>query len=712
MKNGVLLIAFLGAHVCTHASPVEQVVNLLETMKKQITSDGKAEQQIYDKYACWCEKTSTRKAEHIVTGGEDLRALGQRILKLKGTVATRTAEIAELTSTIKDNEAEQEDLTAVRQKENAAWAAESSETKQALAALQQAITVLAEATTPGKGKSALLQENAQLQSRGAVKSVLEILPSSSRVPDKTMALLSEFASAKSGYAPQSATIQGMLGDMYLTFSDNLQSDTLDEANKNAQYEKLYASLEDENNKLKSTREKKENEKAEAEAMLADTTKAYDDTEKQMKADTEFFDQTKAACESKHEEWTVRDSMRKEELEGITKALEILTSDEARELFAKSIKPGVETFLQISSTPSLLQDAASVPAAKAYAALKTQVKKSRSLRLAALAVKVRTAKVGHFDEVIKSIDDMIKTLQDEGAADIAKRDQCKDEYQKIDRTVNKLSWQIKNNEAKIEKLEKLIELRKKEKAETEQRIEETKQYKSDLTDERKAENEAFLQAKKDDEGAIDLLTKAKEALAAFYKKQGVEMGEIQGSVKFLQAEPAFERSEDDSPDATFSKKGSRKNQSKNILSLLSYIIEDLTDEISNGKKSEAQSQLEFEEEMATANKLQKDLEAKVVTLDDIISKRNEDKEEENKDKKANNGDKDAELSYEEKIKPDCDWIIGAFEKRATARAAEMNGLTTAKEFLAGQSALLEKSGKARGQFDDSKLQSIGFLGMSQ
>merc|ERR1719487_1600296 len=165
-------------------------------------------------------------------------------------------------------------------------------------------------------------------------------------------------------------------------------------------------------------------------------------------------------------------MRNEELDGISKALEILTSDDARELFAKSIKPGVETFLQISSTPALLQDAASIPAAKAYAALRSQVRQSRSLRLAALAVKVRTAKAGHFDEVIKAIDDMIKTLQKEGADDIAKRDQCKDEYQKINRRVSKLTWQIKNNEAKIEKLQKLIELRTKEKEETQQRIKET------------------------------------------------------------------------------------------------------------------------------------------------------------------------------------------------------------------------------------------------
>merc|ERR1719389_863391 len=194
--------------------------------------------------------------------------------------------------------------------------------------------------------------------KNAVRSVLESLPSKVGLPPARMALLSEFVAAKAGYAPQSATIQGMLGDMYLTFSSNLESATLDEANQNADYEQMYATLEKENNKMKATRQRKETEKAEAEAMLADTTKAYDDTEKQMKADTEFFDQTKAACESKHEEWTVRKELRDAELDGIDKALALLTTDEARELFAKSIKPGVETFLQIASTPALLQDGAS------------------------------------------------------------------------------------------------------------------------------------------------------------------------------------------------------------------------------------------------------------------------------------------------------------------------------------------------------------------
>merc|ERR1719217_943534 len=425
--------------------------------------------------------------------------------------------------------------------------------------------------------------------------------------------------------------------------------------------------------------------------------AYDDTEKQMEADMEFFDQTKEACQSKHEEWTVRKEMRSQELDGINKALEILTSDDARALFAKSIKPGVETFLQIASSPALLQDAASAPAARAYNAVKAQVKKSHSIRLPALAVQIRSSKAGHFDEVIKAIDEMLKTLQEEGADDLAKKTQCLDEYQEITKTVKDLDWQIKNNLAKIAKLEKLIELRTKEKEETIAKIKETKQYMKDITDERK-----------EDQDAIALLEKAKESFTKYYKESGVKMGPIQGSVKgLLQAEPEFERSADDAPDATFSKKGNNKVAGKGIVSLFDYIIEDLADELANEKKAEAKSQEEYEAEMATAQKLVDDLEEKKVTLEGIIAKRKEDKEEENKDMKANNKDRDAELKYEAKIKPDCDWILKAFDQRADARAAEMSGLESAKEFLAGKTALLEKSAK----FDDAQLSSLRFLGVS-
>jgi len=229
---------------------------------------------------------------------------------------------------------------------------------------------------------------------------------------------------------------------------------------------------------------------------------------------------------------------------------------------------------------------------------------------------------------------------------------------------------------------------------------------DLTAERKNENDEYHQAKKDDENAKALLENAKAVFAKFYEKNGVKMGPIQGN-RFLQ-EPEFARSADAAPDASFTKKGSNKNSAKGVISLFDYIIEDLADELANSKKAEATSQAEFEEEMATAKQLESDLDAKRVTLKEIIAKRNEDKTSENTDLKENNKDRDAELGYKKKITPDCDWILKAFDGRAEARAAETAGLTQAKELLAGSTALLEKSDK----FDDSSLSNLGFLGISK
>jgi len=234
--TAVWVLCLLGVSSAARlASPLERVVKLLEGLKSKIGADTDAETQIYNKYACWCEKTSARKANLVVTGGDDLRSKGQQILKLKGQVATLTAEVAELATKIKESTEEQESLTAIRSKQNGAYQAESSETKEALAALETAIKVLAQATTPGAKKAdALLQEDSELQSRDAVKAALSALPTSAVIAPKHMSALSEFTTAKGkhGYSPQSATIQGILGDMYASMSTDLESGTQQEGTRN------------------------------------------------------------------------------------------------------------------------------------------------------------------------------------------------------------------------------------------------------------------------------------------------------------------------------------------------------------------------------------------------------------------------------------------------------------------------------------------------
>merc|ERR1719271_1129293 len=182
-----------------------------------------------------------------------------------------------------------------------------------------------------------------------VSHVVELLPTNNKLAPKELALVSAFTSdpesyydqkadAKSSYSPASATIQGILKDMYDTFTADLESSTEEEATAQRNFEDLIAAKQKELATLKAILEKKEVEKAEAEKSLADATQELEDTTLMMKEDTKFFDEMTEACKAKADEWGERSRLRQEELEGIKKALEVLTSDEAREIFSKAIKP--------------------------------------------------------------------------------------------------------------------------------------------------------------------------------------------------------------------------------------------------------------------------------------------------------------------------------------------------------------------------------------
>jgi len=677
-------------------SPVERVVNLLKDIQSKINADGKTEQQIYDKYACWCETTTARKAAAIEKAQDDLRALSQAMLKYKSKVAVRTAEIAELEAAIAQNKKEQSQATSVREKENAAYTAETDEVKTAMAALQRATQVL----VAGATQPSLLQGKTMEQAAtAAVGSVLQSLPMKSGVTQDKVALLAEVSSGAARYAPQSATIQGILKDMYETFATDLEDATGEEATANRDYEEFMATKAKELAQMEETKAKKEAEKVEAETNLAETTQSYDDTTAQKKADEEFFDATKDACSAKHDEWVVRVDMRDQELKGIAEALEILTSDEAREIFQKAIQPGqggnqvsaadAASFLQIGQE----QETAAVAVSKAYAAIRTKGREAHSLRLASIAAQVREAKYGHFEAVIKAIDEMLQTLADENQADIDKRDQCKEEYTKTDSVMADLKWKIEKNVAKIAKLEANIKKATGEKEETIALIAETEAHIKQITETRTAENQAFLQAKSDDEAAIALLEAATKAMSKFYKDNGVEMGPIEGSVKLLQKQPVFEVSEDQAPDATFSDKGKRKNESKGILSIMQMITEDLYDEITTAEKDEASQQAEYEKQKKAAETLVADLTTKKDNLETEIARLGEEKADENERMTGNKADLKDEKDYRAKITPDCDWILGAFKEREQKRAAEVAGLTTAKEHLAG-AALVQKDSKVK------------------
>merc|ERR1719221_213989 len=168
---------------------------------------------------------------------------------------------------------------------------------------------------------------------------------------------------------------------------------------------------------------------------ADSQTERDDTQKQLAADEEFFEITKETCRVKAQEWSERSRLRSQELVGIGKAIAIIDSPESRAVFQNSST----TFLQLSDSqePMLLQvegvsahhsaghtvnrDASSNRRALAFAKLRAAAAQSGDAHLARIAAAVKTA--GHFDSVIKMIDEMIALLRKEEKRDIMHRDLC-------------------------------------------------------------------------------------------------------------------------------------------------------------------------------------------------------------------------------------------------------------------------------------------------
>merc|ERR1740121_1819438 len=218
--------------------------------------------------------------------------------------------------------------------------------------------------------------------------------------------------------------------------------------------------------------------------------------------------------------------------------------------------------------------------------------------------------------------MVVTLQEEDAADIKKRDQCKSEYTKTDSSIADLKWKIKVNDANIQDLEKQIAKNTAEKLEMIKNIADVDEQMRQMKADRKEENGQFLEAKKQDKQAIALLEAAAKAFTKYYKENDIAMGPIQAGVKDLaltQQGPDFEVSQWQAPEANFKDKGHRKGEAKDIVSILSMISEDLADEIRVAQQAEAESQTRFEAAMKAAQEERNDLVDRKDTLTEMIAK---------------------------------------------------------------------------------------------
>merc|ERR1719316_484631 len=133
----------------------------------------------------------------------------------------------------------------------------------------------------------------------------------------------------------SSEIFGILNQMKETFETNLANSQKEEKTNAASYEDLKAAKEDEIAAGQKMLEEKKSELASTDEKNAQAAEDLDDTKATLTSDEEFLANLKTTCASLDAEFESRKKTRQMEMAACSKALAVLNSDEAHDLFSKT-----------------------------------------------------------------------------------------------------------------------------------------------------------------------------------------------------------------------------------------------------------------------------------------------------------------------------------------------------------------------------------------
>merc|ERR1719412_1751525 len=430
--------------------PVSKVITLLKDMLKQLEKEAEEDEEIYDKMACWCETNDKEKTKSIAEAEARIETLTTKIEELTAVSARLNTEIKNLEKEVAQNQDSLNKATALREKQLAEFNAEEKDMLEAISALKAAITVLSKhhgeslLQVPRShimGVAATLQHELH-QHSSLLQGVLS--PSERRAAASFVQSPQDYFDAsptfKQSYAPQSGEIFGILRQMRETFEANLSASQKEEMQNQKAYSELKAAKEEEIAAGQAQIDSKTQELATTDEKNAQAKVDVEDTKASLSADEQFLLMLKEKCQMTDKEWEERQKTRQLEMQAVSKALAVLSGDDAHDLFTRTFNPAL---LQVESGVT------SQRREQASKLLSAVASKLHSPRLATLAYRVR---LDAFTRVKKAIDDMVAQLLKEKEDEIKHKDFCVDEL-----NANQLQTQQKEREkedliAKIADLE--------------------------------------------------------------------------------------------------------------------------------------------------------------------------------------------------------------------------------------------------------------------
>merc|ERR1719502_1729568 len=501
------------------------------------------------------------------------------------------------------------------------------------------------------------------------------------VPKADWKKLNRKADFKMAYKHRSGHIQDVLKKMKSTFESNL-------ADAEAKEEKAiedYTELKDAKTEQLTTAEdalnKQDGENGAKAMSKEDSETERDALETQISNDKGFIEQTANDLATKKAEWKDRQELRAGEIEAINKAIAILHSDDARDMFKSSFKS--QSFMQVSSSSKKI---------RAADVLASAAKRSGDKRMAALAESLQTpnesmATGSHFGEVIAAIDDMVATLKGEEETDLENKETCEKDRADDTRTAIKAARTMDERSDTIDELTNDIAEIVKTIAENEAEIKSIQEELAKATTMRGDEHTEWEAADRDDAAAAELVMRAKDVLAGFYEENNLNL--LQKS----KMEPVVAGEAPPPPPATWEAPyGGKTGESQGIVAILEMIHEDILKDQTKAKADEDKAEETFQAFKTNSEQQISTLEGANTDLEDTKGQKEDDISTAKEQRGAKHDELNAVIEKINDATPSCVYNTINYPVRLENRQIEIDGLVKAKAILEGGEFPEDNSGR--------------------
>merc|ERR1719465_342477 len=341
-----------------------------------------------------------------------------------------------------------------------------------------------------------------------------------QTPDVDWKKLNRKATFKMKYKARSLKIQEILADMLQTFQDNLADAEKKEKDAESSFDTLMGSK---NSQLSAAQDALSGGEGEGAARALNAQESQDEVDAlttQVENDEKYIKQVEDSYAVKMTEWKERKRLRTEEIASISKAIEILASDDAKDLMSSSFKSQGGFFLQESSAGCSQMKRAT----KVVHKLRSMATKHSDPRLSSLAVAVQLNAKGHFDKIVEEVMKMVSDLHEEADEDLKTKETCEADRMANTKTAKKSAQSMDDETALINRKKADIEAMNKEIAGIVAHVKELKLQLEEAQIQRAKENREYKAAKADDEAAAVLIGKAADVLAKFYEDNGLVLAQ--------------------------------------------------------------------------------------------------------------------------------------------------------------------------------------------